>query len=112
LSENQQILSARDVFNSIREQRAPHESDFIRELGRINARGISDIIVAYDPDTIVLDGSVILNNQDLIIPPIEQYVDRYLPMPGLTVSSLSGLAPLLGASVIAHGYETRFGSLE
>jgi glucokinase len=112
LSGNQQILSARDVFNSIREQRAPHESDFIHELGRINARGISDIIVAYDPDTIVLDGSVILNNQDLIIPPIEQYIDRYLPMPGLTVSSLSGLAPLLGASVIAHGYETRFGSLE
>jgi glucokinase len=112
LSGDQQILSARDVFDSIREQRDPGESDFIHELGRINARGISDIIVAYDPDTIVLDGSVVLNNQDLIIPPIEQYTDRYLQMPRLTVSSLSGFAPLLGASVIAHGYDTRFGSLE
>jgi glucokinase len=112
LSENRQILSARDVFNSIREQRDPNGSDFIHELGRINARGISDIIVAFDPDTIILDGSVVLNNQDLIIPPIEQYADRYLRGPRLTVSSLSGHAPLLGASVIAHGYDTRFGSLE
>ncbi|WP_440951028.1 ROK family protein [Methanosphaerula subterraneus] len=107
-----EILSARDVFNSIREQGDPDECEFIHELGRINARGISDIIVAYDPDTIVLDGSVVLNNQDLIIPPIEQYADCYLPMPRLTVSSLSGFAPLLGASVIAHGYDTPFGSLE
>ena len=112
VSENQQILSAMDVFNSIREQRDPGGRDFIHELGRINARGISDIIVAFDPDTIVLDGSVVLNNQDMIIPPIEQYADRYLPRPRLTVSSLSGHAPLLGASVIAHGYDTRFGSLE
>ncbi len=109
---DEQILSARDVFNSIREEGNPDEYEFIHELGRINARGISDIIVAYDPDTIVLDGSVVLNNQDLIIPPIEQYADRYLPMPRLTVSSLSGFAPLLGASVIARGYDTPFGSLE
>lgn len=111
-SGDQEILSARDVFNFIREQGEPDEDGFIHELGRINARGISDIIVAYDPDTIVLDGSVVQNNQDLIIPPIEQYADCYLPRPGLTVSSLSGFAPLLGASVIAHGYDTRFGSLE
>ena len=111
VSGNQPILTARDVFNAIREQPGSGESDFILELGKINARGISDIIVAYDPDIIVLDGSVILNNQDLIIPPIEQYADRYLPMPRLTVSSLSGFAPLLGASVIAHGYDTPFGSV-
>jgi glucokinase len=112
LSGNQQELSAREVFTSLREQQDPDKSDFIHELGRINARGISDIIVAYDPDIIVLDGSVILNNQDLIIPLIERYVDRYLPMPRLIISSLSGLAPLLGASVIAHGYDTQYGSLE
>lgn len=111
-SGDRQVISARDVFNSIREQGNPDEDGFIHELGRINARGISDIIVAYDPDTIVFDGSVTLNNQDLIIPQIEQYADCYLPMPRLTVSSLSGFAPLLGASVIAHGYKTRFGSLE
>jgi len=112
VSKTQPILTARDVFCAIREQHGADKSDFLDELGRINARGISDIIVAYDPDIIVLDGSVVLNNPDLIIPPIEQYADRYLPMPRLTVSSLFGFAPLLGAAVIARGYDTPFGSVE
>jgi glucokinase len=112
VSKKQPIITARDVFCAIREQPGAGTSDFLYDLGRINARGISDIIVAYDPDIIVLDGSVVLNNPDLIIPPIEQYADRYLPLPRLTVSSLSGFAPLLGAAVIARGYETPFGSVE
>jgi glucokinase len=111
-SGDQQIHSARDVFDAIREEQGSEKCGFIHELGRLNGRGVSDLIVAYEPDTIVFDGSVVLNNQDLIIPLIEQYVDCYLPMPRLAVSSLSGFAPLLGASVIARGYETRFGSLE
>jgi len=106
------IQSAPDVFHAVRQDPDPGQHGFIRELGRINARGISDIIVAYDPETIVLDGSVVLKNPDLIIPPMEAYVDRYLPMPRLCMSSLSGHAPLLGAAVIANGYETRFGSVE
>lgn len=112
LPDNPEILSAGDIFEAIRKDRVPGGNDFLQELGKINARGISDLIVAYDPDTIVLDGSVVLNNQDLIIPPIEQYADRYLPMPRLAVSSLAGFAPLLGASIIARGYDTRFGSVE
>ncbi|MFA4859641.1 ROK family protein [Methanoregula sp.] len=111
-SGDQQVLSAGEILNAIRQNRDPEERDFLEVLGRVNARGVSDLIVAYDPDTIVFDGSVVLNNQDLIIPPIERYVDHYLPMPRLAVSSLNGLAPLLGASVIARGYTTRFGPLE
>ncbi|MFA6332571.1 MAG: ROK family protein [Methanoregula sp.] len=109
---DQQFLSSGEIFKTLRERSESGEPDFIRELGRINARGISDLIVAYDPDTIVLDGSVVLNNPDLIILPIERYLDHYLPTPRLVVSSLSGFAPLLGASVIARGYDTRIGSLE
>ncbi|MFA5237050.1 MAG: ROK family protein, partial [Methanoregula sp.] len=110
--QDQSEHSARDIFATLREQGNPHEHPFIHELARINARGISGITVAYDPDTIVLDGSVVLNNPDLIIPLIEQYIDRYLPVPRIVESSLAGLSPLLGASVIARGYETRFGSVE
>jgi len=104
--------SAGAIFASIRESDDPAGNEFIRELGRINARGISDIIVAYDPDMIVLDGSVVQKNPDLILPPIEEYTDRYLQRPRLVVSILGGSAPLLGASVIARGYDTRFGLLE
>ena len=106
------IHSASDIFHAIRESPDPAKHGFIRELGRINARGVSDIIVAYDPDAIVLDGSVVLKNPDLILPQIEEFADRYLPLPRLALSSLAGHAPLLGAAVIAHGYETRFGSVE
>jgi glucokinase len=83
---------------------------FLDELGRINARAISNIVVAFDPSLIVMDGSVVLRNQDLLIPPIERYADRFLPLPEIQVSLLDGLAPLLGAAVIARGYDTPFGS--
>ncbi|MCK9632517.1 MAG: ROK family protein [Methanoregula sp.] len=108
-SDDSQVSTAGDIFSAVRQGRNP---GFVDELGKINARGISGLVVAYDPDTIVLDGSVVLNNPDLIITPIGRYVDHYLPVPRITVSSLSGLAPLLGASVIARGYDTRFGSVE
>ncbi len=83
---------------------------FLDELGRINARAISDIVVAFDPALIVMDGSVVLNNADLLLPAVELYADRFLPLPEIRVSTLGGLAPLLGAAVIGYGYDTPFGS--
>lgn len=112
MAEDPRAISAADIFHALRKDPFPAGHGFLRELGKINARAISGIIVAYDPEAIVLDGSVVLNNHDLILPPIEQYADRYLPMPRLIVSSLAGTAPLLGASIIARGYSTRFGSVE
>jgi glucokinase len=84
---------------------------FIREVARINARGISDLIVAYDPELIVLDGSVIRANADLLMPGVMEFVDRYLPLPEIVISALAGDAPLLGASIIAAGYDTGYGDL-
>jgi len=78
-------------------------------LGAINGRGISNVIVAYDPSRIILDGSVILKNEDLILPFLLPHVDRFLPLPDIRLTSLDGLAPLLGASVIARGYDTVVG---
>ena len=84
---------------------------FIEEFCMINARGISDVIVAYDPSRIILDGSVIMKNSDLLLTGITRHIDRFLPLPKILLSRLEGLAPLLGASVIAHGYETMAGTL-
>jgi len=97
------------IFDAVRTG-YPGLNDFIEEFARINARGISDVIVAYDPSRIILDGSVIQNNADLLLPLFDRYIDRFLPLPEIRVSSLKGLAPLLGASVIAHGYGTAAGS--
>jgi len=61
------VNAAEDIFAAIRQEKDPENHPFVTELGRINARGVSDIIVAYDPDTIVFDGSVALKNPDLIV---------------------------------------------
>jgi glucokinase len=77
--------------------------DFIDELARINGRGISDLIVAYDPERIILDGAVVLENGPLIYPRCLPYIDRFLPLPAIQISRLGGKAPLLGAAVLAQG---------
>lgn len=106
----EEVSSPSDIFDLGRADH-PHLDIFIEELGRINGRGISNVIVAYDPARIILDGSVIRNNPDLILPPLLRHVDRFLPLPQIIMSRLEGLAPLLGASIIARGYDTTAGSL-
>ncbi|NTV00322.1 MAG: ROK family protein [Methanoregulaceae archaeon] len=83
--------------------------EFLEDLSRINARAVSDVIVAYDPELIVFDGSVMLANADLLLRPIIDGVDQYLKLPEMVLTGLAGDAPLLGASVIAKGYDTPFG---
>lgn len=98
-----------DIFRSAREG----DDDvlrFIDQLSRINARGVSDVIVAYDPELIVFDGAVMRLNSDLLLGPMIDAVDRYLDMPEIVMTGLSGDAPLLGASVIAAGFVTEYGS--
>jgi glucokinase len=84
----------------------PLAMQFIEELGKINGRGISNVLVAYNPEIIILDGAVVQHNQDYIVPYLKKNIELYLTVPEIRVSALEGLAPLLGASVVARGYET------
>ncbi|MDD1669653.1 MAG: ROK family protein [Methanomicrobiales archaeon] len=102
--------SAAAIFAAAR-RKDPAALGFLEALGTINGRGISDVIVAYDPSRIVLDGSVVLRNEDLILPYLLPHVDRFLPLPEIRLTALDGLAPLLGAAVLARGYDTVIGSL-
>jgi glucokinase len=99
---------AEDIFLSAREG-TTDILRFLRELAVINARGISDVIVAYDPELVILDGAVMLANADILLPLVVESVDRYLALPDIALTRLEGDAPLLGASVIARGYATGFG---
>jgi glucokinase len=102
-------LSTAEIFDAAR-RGGPAGAGFLEALGKINGRGISDVIVAYDPSRIILDGSVVLRNGDLILPYLLPHVDRFLSLPDIRLSVLDGFAPLLGASVLARGYETAIGS--
>jgi len=74
---------------------------FTEELAKINGRGLSSVVAAYNPDLIVLDGPVIRNYPALIAKKMTGYMDHYLPIPEIRISALEGKAPLLGASVVA-----------
>jgi glucokinase len=102
--------TAKEIYSAARNGH-PRARAFVDVVGKIHARGISAVIVAYDPEVIILDGAIVVENQDLIVPAIERYADRFLPLPRLRITALEGRAPLLGASVIANGYDTPFGSL-
>ena len=102
------ISSAEGIFAAAR-RGDPVALDFMKALGEINGRGVSNVIVAYDPSRIILDGSVALLNEDLILSNLLPWVDRFLPLPEIRLTALDGLAPLYGASVIARGYDTVIG---
>lgn len=74
---------------------------FLDEVSRLNARAISDIIVAYDPELITIGGSVALNNKGFILKGIRRYVDRYLALPQIQVTRLGEGISLLGAAAAA-----------
>ncbi|MDD1724751.1 MAG: ROK family protein [Methanospirillum sp.] len=67
-------------------------------LATINGRGLSAVIVAYDPDSIILDGPVIRNHPDLVEDAVRM-TDRYLILPEICISPLEGDAPLIGAAM-------------
>ena len=71
---------------------------FLTDLARINGRGFSAVIVAYDPECIILDGTVIRNHPELVSESLA-YTDRYLDLPVFRISPLNGDAPLIGAAM-------------
>lgn len=79
----------------------PLFSSFCDELAKINGRGISSVIAAYNPDLIVMDGPIVRNYPSLIAGRMTEYIDHYLTIPEIRISALEGKGPLLGASVSA-----------
>ncbi|PWR75729.1 ROK family protein [Methanospirillum stamsii] len=74
------------------------KKDFRTALAKINGRGFSAVIVAYDPECIILDGTVIRNHPTLLDEALD-YTDHYLKLPEFRISPLNGYAPLIGAAM-------------
>lgn len=94
--------TAKDVFESARSGNAMARQ-FLDVLHRVNARAISNIIVAYDPELITIGGSVMLMNGPLLLAGIKKYVDRYLKTPEIRVTRLGDDVALLGAAAAVFG---------
>lgn len=94
---NHTFQTAKDIFAAGR-ARDPAVREFLDELSKINARAISNIIVAYDPELITIGGSVALHNASAILGGMKKYVDHYLPTPPITITKLGEDITLLGAA--------------
>jgi len=95
---------AKDIFEAARKGNK-NVLRFMEELGKINGRGISNVIAAYDPEVIVLGGAVALNNFDIIVKYALPHIDRFLKIPKIFKSSLGKEAPLLGAAAVVFEKE-------
>lgn len=70
---------------------------FLKELGKINAKAVSNVIVAFAPELITFGGPVVLNNEDLILEPIKKQMEDYILRPKIKKTPLLEDASLLGA---------------
>lgn len=93
-----EFANAKDIFDAARLGNKIAQKFIFDEIGKINAKAISNIIAVYNPELITIGGSVALNNKDLILPPIMKYLDHYLKTPKIKITSLGDNAGLLGAA--------------
>ncbi|MFH1276699.1 MAG: ROK family protein [Candidatus Woesearchaeota archaeon] len=70
---------------------------FIEELGKINSRGIYNLIRAYGPELITIGGSVAVNNKKLILEPILRNIPQFKKLPEIKITQLGDDIGLLGA---------------
>lgn len=89
--------TAKDIFDSARSGDAVARG-FLDVLHRVNARAISNIVVAYDPELITIGGSVMLMNAPVMLAGIKKYIDRYLKTPEIRVTRFGEDVTLLGAA--------------
>ena len=89
-----QILRAAEIGS-------PLCCEFVDVLAKINGRGLSAVINAYNPDMIILDGPIVRNYPSLVAGKMTAAIDRYLRMPEIRITTLEGRAPLIGAAAAA-----------
>lgn len=93
-------ITAEEILKAA-EMESPLCLSFSEELAKINGRGLSAVIAAYNPDVIILDGPIVRNYPSLIAGKMTEHLDHYLTIPDIRLSSLDGNAPLLGAACAA-----------
>ena len=80
----------------------PAACRFLEAVAVLNARALSTLVVAYDPERIVLDGTVARTQADLLVGPAVERMEEFLPRPEVVLTPLGGDAPLLGAAEAAR----------
>ncbi|MEM3404236.1 MAG: ROK family protein [Nitrososphaeria archaeon] len=102
LHDRLETLTTKEVFDA-----AKKGDNFaltvIEKMGEINSIGISNIINAYDPELIILGGSVAFNNSELILRPIVEGIKEHTVnrIPDIKLTALGDDVGLYGAIAAA-----------
>jgi glucokinase len=91
------VLTSKDLYESAESgNRIAYK--FTREIGKINAMGISNVIDAYDPELIIIGGGLAENHKVLIMDPIKENVSKYTRnrMPEIKITQLRERAVIYG----------------
>ena len=76
--------------------------EIFEELCRVNAAGFASVINVYDPELIVVGGSLALANYDLLIQPLHNLLSNYVVnrLPKILPTQFGGEAVLKGAAAL------------
>ncbi len=75
----------------------------IREIRKINAIGFANINTVFDPELIIVGGSIALHNEKLILQPVKEYIKQYTinRIPEIKITTLRDDVVLYGAIALA-----------
>jgi len=93
------IKNSADIF-ALADKKDKTILNFLKEVGRMNGHGISNVIVAYNPELITLGGAVVLNNKKYILPYLKKNVDKFLKTPKIITTPLKENIVLLGSAAL------------
>ena len=72
----------------------------VNRIGEVNSKALANLVVAYDPEVIVLGGALTIAHPELIIPPIRRMLRKYSifpKVPRILKTRLGDDAVLFGA---------------
>lgn len=96
---NFKIKTSKDIFEMAKKKNKIFLT-FLEDLAKINAKAVSNLILAYNPSLITFGGKVVLENEKFILPPLRKYLDRFLKVPKILVTPLGEDIVLLGAGAL------------
>ncbi len=96
------VAFAEEIFRMYYENRT-EARDFIEKCMKINAAGLASLINAYDPEVIILSGSVFLNNEKLFLKKLTELTKNYVMnrMPKIKTAKLRENSVIFGAGILA-----------
>ncbi|MGC8592857.1 MAG: ROK family protein [Nitrososphaeria archaeon] len=96
------VISPEEIFKMYYEGQS-EAVEFIEKCMKINAAGLASLIDAYDPEVIILSGSVYLNNEDVFMKKLQELTKNYVMnrMPELTTARLREDSVIFGAGILA-----------